>query len=52
MIVAINAAKPDVLSVGMTAPKREKWIHQNRHQLDVKFIAAIGAIFRQKLGRG
>jgi len=45
MIDAINAVKPDVLWVGMTAPKQEKWIHQHRDQLDVKFIGAIGAVF-------
>ena len=45
MIDAINKAKPDVLWVGMTAPKQEKWIHQHRDQLDVKFIGAIGAVF-------
>jgi len=45
MIDAINAARPDVLWVGMTAPKQEKWIHQNRQRLQVKFIGAIGAVF-------
>ncbi len=45
MTDAINTAKPDVLWVGMTAPKQEKWIHQHRDQLDVKFIGAIGAVF-------
>ncbi|MCF6178687.1 MAG: WecB/TagA/CpsF family glycosyltransferase [Geopsychrobacter sp.] len=45
MIEAINAAKPDVLWVGMTAPKQEKWIFQNKDRLDVKFIGAIGAVF-------
>ena len=29
MIDAINTARLDVLWVGMTAPKQEKWIHQN-----------------------
>jgi len=45
MIETINQAKPDVLWVGMTAPKQEKWIYHNRHSLDVKFIGAIGAVF-------
>lgn len=45
MIAAINAAAPDVLWVGMTAPKQEKWIHQHRHRLNVKVIGAIGAVF-------
>jgi N-acetylglucosaminyldiphosphoundecaprenol N-acetyl-beta-D-mannosaminyltransferase len=45
MVDAINNAKPDVLWVGMTAPKQEKWIYINRHRLQVPFAAAIGAVF-------
>lgn len=45
MISAINNARPDVLWVGMTAPKQEKWIYQNKDQLKVPFIGAIGAVF-------
>ncbi len=45
MIEEVNKARPDVLWVGMTAPKQEKWIWQNRARLDVKFIGAIGAVF-------
>jgi N-acetylglucosaminyldiphosphoundecaprenol N-acetyl-beta-D-mannosaminyltransferase len=45
MIDAINRAEPDVLWVGMTAPKQEKWIYAHKDDLDVKFIAAVGAVF-------
>jgi N-acetylglucosaminyldiphosphoundecaprenol N-acetyl-beta-D-mannosaminyltransferase len=45
MIDLINKAKPDVLWVGMTAPKQEKWIFKNRDKLTVPFTAAIGAVF-------
>ncbi len=45
MIEAVNNAQPDVLWVGMTAPKQEKWIYENRNKLNVKFIGAIGAVF-------
>lgn len=45
MVAAINRARPDVLWVGMTAPKQEKWIYRNRDRLEVKFIGAIGAVF-------
>lgn len=45
MLAAVNRARPDVLWVGMTAPKQEKWIHRNRARLNVRFIAAIGAVF-------
>jgi len=45
MVAAINEARPDVLWVGMTAPKQEKWIAKNLGHMDVKFIGAIGAVF-------
>ena len=45
MIEIINAASPDVLWVGMTAPKQEKWIYRHKDRLNVKFIGAIGAVF-------
>lgn len=51
MVAAINQAKPDILWVGMTAPKQEKWIHQNLHRLDIRFAAAIGAVFDFYTGR-
>ena len=45
MIQAINDAEPDVLWVGMTAPKQEIWLYEHRDQLNVKFAGAIGAVF-------
>lgn len=45
MVKAINDAKPDVLWVGMTAPKQEKWVEANRRQLNVPVIGSIGAVF-------
>jgi N-acetylglucosaminyldiphosphoundecaprenol N-acetyl-beta-D-mannosaminyltransferase len=41
----IRKAKPDVLWVGMSAPKQEKWIYQNLGKLEVPFCGAIGAVF-------
>lgn len=45
MVAAVNAARPDVLWVGMSAPKQEKWIYLNRRRLDAALIAAVGAVF-------
>jgi len=45
MLDLINRDSPDILWVGMTAPKQEKWIYQQIPELDVKFAAAIGAVF-------
>ncbi len=45
MIKNINSFSPDVLFIGMTAPKQEKWIVAHRDQLDFKIAAPIGAVF-------
>ena len=45
MVASINDADPDVLWVGMTAPKQEKWVEANRHRLHAPVIASIGAVF-------
>lgn len=41
----VNVFAPDVLFVGMTAPKQEKWLHAHRDRLDFKVAASIGAVF-------
>lgn len=45
MIEAINNSNADVLWVGLTAPKQEKWIFENREHLNVGFAGPIGAVF-------
>ena len=46
MVEAVNAADPDLLWVGMTAPKQEKWLHDHWAELDIHCHAgAIGAVF-------
>lgn len=45
MIEAVNSFNPDVLFVGLTAPKQEKWIHAFKNQIHAKQICAIGAVF-------
>jgi N-acetylglucosaminyldiphosphoundecaprenol N-acetyl-beta-D-mannosaminyltransferase len=45
MLSAINGFAPDVLFVGMTAPKQEKWVAANHQQIDSKIICSIGAVF-------
>lgn len=51
IVAAVNLAAPDVLWVGMTAPKQEKWIFENRARLNVKFAGAVGAVFDFYSGR-
>ena len=45
MCKQVNAIKPSILFVGMTAPKQEKWVHVNKGNLEVKIICSIGAVF-------
>lgn len=45
MVAKITGANPDVLWVGMTAPKQEKWVQENRGKLRVPVIGSIGAVF-------
>lgn len=45
MYNAINAFHPDVLCVGMTAPKQEKWSFQNFSHLNVHVSISIGNVF-------
>lgn len=45
MIEHVNAVSPDVLFVGMTAPKQEKWVQQNAEKINTKVICSIGAVF-------
>ncbi|UKT62405.1 WecB/TagA/CpsF family glycosyltransferase [Pedobacter mucosus] len=45
MINSINEFKPDVLFVGLTAPKQEKWSIDHKQEIDAKLVCGIGAVF-------
>jgi N-acetylglucosaminyldiphosphoundecaprenol N-acetyl-beta-D-mannosaminyltransferase len=45
MVSRINAFKPNVLFVGMTAPKQEKWSVKQRDKLKCSLVVSIGAVF-------
>ena len=45
MIKSINEFKPNVLFVGMTAPKQEKWTNINKDKINAEIICSIGAVF-------
>lgn len=45
MVSAVNAISPDVLFIGMTAPKQEKWAFEHKDQLQAQTICSIGAVF-------
>lgn len=46
MIEAVCAADPDLLWIGMTAPKQEKWAYAHWNELDIHcHCGTIGAVF-------
>ncbi len=45
MIQAVNDSAADVLWVGLTAPKQEKWLYDHQAKLKVNFAGPIGAAF-------
>ncbi len=46
IINAINDAAPDLLWIGMTAPKQEKWTYRHWKLLDIHcHVGTIGAVF-------
>jgi len=45
MIARVNEVNPDVLFIGMTAPKQEKWAITHKSELNAKYICSIGAVF-------
>ena len=46
IIDAIHAANPDLLWIGMTAPKQEKWTYSHWKELNIHcHVGSIGAVF-------
>ncbi len=46
IVRAINQARPELLWIGMTAPKQEKWTYQHWDELDIDcHVGTIGAVF-------
>ena len=41
----IQAAAPDVVWVGLSTPKQERWMHEHRSRLSVPVMAGVGAAF-------
>ena len=46
IVDAINQANPDLLWIGMTAPKQEKWTYSHWKELNINcHVGTIGAVF-------
>jgi N-acetylglucosaminyldiphosphoundecaprenol N-acetyl-beta-D-mannosaminyltransferase len=51
IVTRINAASPDILWVGLGAPRQEKWIYRNLHRLQVTVAIGVGAAFDYESGK-
>ncbi|HYP47249.1 MAG TPA: WecB/TagA/CpsF family glycosyltransferase [Thermoleophilaceae bacterium] len=51
LVQQVNDAQPDVLWVGVGAPKQEKWMLRMRERLDVPVMCGVGAAFDFHSGR-
>lgn len=51
VIRLINAARPDVVWVGLSTPKQEKWMAQMRPFLNAPTLIGVGAAFDYNTGR-
>jgi N-acetylglucosaminyldiphosphoundecaprenol N-acetyl-beta-D-mannosaminyltransferase len=47
----VEESSPNVLWVGLSTPKQEKWMHQNRELLSVQVMLGVGAAFDFNSGR-
>lgn len=45
IIDQINAARPDIIWVGLGTPKQERWMAANRARLDAAVVIGVGAAF-------
>jgi exopolysaccharide biosynthesis WecB/TagA/CpsF family protein len=51
MVEMIGRAQPDVLWVGLGAPKQERWMHEHKDRLRVPVLVGVGAAFDLLSGR-
>jgi len=51
IVEQINAARPDILWVGIGVPKQEKWMARMRDRLNVPVMCGVGAAFDFHAGR-
>jgi N-acetylglucosaminyldiphosphoundecaprenol N-acetyl-beta-D-mannosaminyltransferase len=51
IIDQIHAANPDILWIGLSTPKQERWMFEHRAKLRVPAVAGVGAAFDLNSGR-
>ena len=51
LVDRVHEAAPDVLWVGLSTPKQERWMHEHRGRLHVPVLLGVGAAFDLNSGR-
>lgn len=51
VVAQIHTAKPDVLWIGLSTPKQERWMYEHRGELKVPAVVGVGAAFDLNSGR-
>ena len=51
VVAELNEAKPDIVWVGLGAPKQERWMAEHRDRLDATILIGVGAAFDFHTGR-
>ena len=51
MLTAIEQARPDIVWVGLSTPKQERWMFKHRGLLNVPVLVGVGAAFDFHTGR-
>ncbi len=51
IVASIRQAAPDVLWVGLSTPKQERWMYAHRERLNVPVLVGVGAAFDINSGR-
>lgn len=47
----VNAANPDIVWVGLGAPKQDRWMAAHRHALNAPVLIGVGGAFEMMAGR-
>ena len=51
VIARIHQASPDVVWIGLSTPKQERWMYEHREKLNVPLMLGVGAAFDLNTGR-
>ncbi|MBO0742287.1 MAG: WecB/TagA/CpsF family glycosyltransferase, partial [Hyphomicrobiaceae bacterium] len=51
VVATINAAKPDIVWVGLSTPNQERWMGEHRSRLEAPVLIGVGAAFDFLSGR-